>query len=118
MLEAFRNGGWGMFPTALFGVVCLVVAARYALRPDPRWIPLQLALGMVTVLTGCLGFVAGLITTTNHLHEVPESQVPLIGALGFGESLHNVALSLILVVRAALCTSVGVVRSTPARVGA
>ncbi len=117
MIEAFRNGGWGMFPTALFGVICLVVAARYALRPERRLIPLQLALGVVTVLTGCLGFVAGLITTTNALHQVPENRVPLIGALGFGESLHNVALALILVVLAALCTSVGVVRET-ARAGA
>lgn len=114
MIEAFRNGGWGMFPTALFGVICLLIAARHALRPERRLIPLQLALGVVTVLTGCLGFVAGLITTTNALHQVPESRVALIGALGFGESLHNVALALILVVLAALCTSVGVLRETGA----
>lgn len=36
------------------------------------------------------------------------------GALGFGESLHNIALALILVVLAALCTSVGLVRETAA----
>ncbi|MBK9001107.1 MAG: hypothetical protein IPM35_35745 [Myxococcales bacterium] len=110
MLDHFRQGGWGMYPTAVFGVLLLLIAARYAVRPEARWLPLQIALGVLTLLTGSFGFVVGLIVTTAHLHEVPQGQVPLIGAIGFGESLHNVALALVLLVLAALCTSFGALR--------
>jgi DNA polymerase-4 len=52
MLEIFRNGGFGMYPTALFGLLMLAVAARYAVRPESRWIPLQISLGIVTLSVG------------------------------------------------------------------
>ena len=115
MLDHFRAGGWGMYPTLVFGVLLLLVAARYALRPEARWVPLQIALGLLTLLTGCFGFVLGLIITTEALPAVPQGQVPLIGALGFGESLHNVALALLLVVLAALCGSLGALRGGASR---
>lgn len=38
------------------------------------------------------------------------TEVPLIGAIGFGQSLHDVALALVLLVLAALCTSFGALR--------
>jgi hypothetical protein len=42
MLQHFREGGWGMFPTLGFGLLMLAVAARYALRPERRFVPLLL----------------------------------------------------------------------------
>lgn len=54
MIESFRMGGWGMYPTALFGLILLVVAAHYALKPDNRWVPLQIALSVLTLATGML----------------------------------------------------------------
>ena len=41
-MEAFTfsgfmaEGGWGMWPTLLFGLVCLGAGIRYAARPGPR----------------------------------------------------------------------------------
>lgn len=114
MLESFRLGGWGMYPTAVFGLLLLAASVRYAIRPDGRWVPLQIALGILTLAAGSLGFVTGLIATTTHLDEVPVDRVTLIGALGFGESLHNVSLALVLVVLGALAASVGAARLTRA----
>lgn len=109
MLEIFRNGGFGMYPTALFGLLSLAVAARYAVRPESRWIPLQISLGIVTLLVGSTSFVGGLIATTTHLEQTGD-RAGVIGAVGFGESLNNVALALALVAVAAMATTVGVAR--------
>lgn len=109
MIEAFRLGGWGMYPTALFGLLMLGVSIRYALQPDRRFLPLQVSLGILTLLAGGLGFVTGLIATFSHMGEVPPDQ-KWIWMLGIGESLHNVALALMLVIFATLLASVGAYR--------
>src|SRR5262249_53909638 len=63
MLEAFRLGGWGMFPTLIFGVLMIAATVRYAVRPERRFVPLQVTLGLLTLAAGCLGFVTGMIKT-------------------------------------------------------
>ena len=113
MIEAFHLGGWGMYPTALFGLLLLGASARYAFRPDSRWIPLQIALGIVTLTTGAAGFVTGLIATTVHLEQVGD-RIAIIGAVGFGESLYNVALALGLVALAGIAATLGAARLTRA----
>jgi hypothetical protein len=114
MIESFRMGGWGMYPTALFGLLLLMVAVRYAIRPDARTIPLQIALGIVTLTTGLLGFVTGLIATTTHLSGVAPPKLIPIAAAGFGESLTNVGLALAMIAFAALAVCVGAIRKIPA----
>jgi len=114
MLDGFRLGGWGMFPTLVFGVLLLGAAVRYAVKPEARWVPLQLALAVLTFTTGLLGCVSGIIVTTQHLSELPAERVGLIGAIGVGESLHNVGLALVLMMLAGLLTSVGALRLTRA----
>ena len=81
---------------------------------EARWVPLQLALAVLTLTTGPLGFVCGVIVTTQHLDELPAERVTLIGAVGLGESLHNVGLALVLMMLAGLLTSVGALRLTRA----
>jgi hypothetical protein len=112
MLDILRSGGWGMYPTLVFGLLLLAASVRYAQRPEARWVPLQLALGILTLTSGMLGFVTGVITTTNHLSELPNERVGLIGAIGVGESLHNVGLALALMMLAAMLASVGAMRLT------
>jgi len=114
MLESFRSGGWAMMPTALFGVLLFGVAMRYAADPHKRWIPLQLALGILTLVTGALGFVTGLIASATHLGGVEPSRVVQIFAIGFGESLHNVGLALTMLALSAMVASVGAARGVRA----
>lgn len=112
-MDSFRMGGWGMYPTALFGLVLLSVAARYALKPDTRWVPLQIALSVLTLATGMLGFVTGLIVTTTNLAGLPPAKVIPIAAAGFGESLTNVGLALGFIAVAALAICAGAARRAP-----
>jgi hypothetical protein len=109
MWQIFHDGGFGTFPTAIAGLLLLGVAARYAVRPESRWIPLQIALAVMTLSFGSASFVAGLITTSNGLSSRLEHP-GLIGALGFGESLNNLAIALGLIAIASIATTVGTAR--------
>ncbi len=112
MFEAFNRGGYGMFPTLVFGLVLLAASVRYALRPDARKHPLLWSLGLLTVLAGTLGFVSGLIITSIH---VTKPELFPIALIGFGESAHNLALALMLCSLAAICVSVGAFRAEHAK---
>jgi len=106
-LDHFRDGGWGMFPTLIFGLVLLGVAGRYAARPERRFVPLLITLNLLTMAAGALGFVSGVIVTAQYFerHDPPlPSSIPF---LGVGESLNNVAFALIFVVVGAMATSLG-----------
>lgn len=112
MMDFFRMGGWGMYPTMGFGLILFGVAFGYAKRPDRRWIPLLVASSLMTLLSGALGFVTGLIVTT--LSGVPTADPAnrfLLSMVGFGESLANVALALACCAIATLVGAVGAVRS-------
>ncbi|MEO7110664.1 MAG: hypothetical protein ABI183_09520 [Polyangiaceae bacterium] len=109
MFEHFRDGGIGMFPILIFGVVLLAVAIRYAVKPQKKLVPLLYGLGILTMASGGLGFVTGLITTAGAIGSNPDftSHAGLITIIGFGESLNNVAFSLIFVTLAALAACLG-----------
>jgi hypothetical protein len=107
--EAFHRGGWGMIPTAIFGVLLIGAAILYAVKPDKRFVPLQFSLGILTLMAGSLGFVTGMIKSLNAIGEVkPEER--FIWLIGMGESLNNIGLALMVVVLAALLASVGTLR--------
>ncbi len=106
-VEHFRDGGWGMIPTLVFGVLLLAAASRYALSPERRWVPLLVALMVVTLASGALGFSSGMITTAECVVRDRVAEPGTITLEGFGESLNNVAFALVFVVLAALGTTVG-----------
>ncbi|MDB4996906.1 MAG: hypothetical protein JWM74_4338 [Myxococcaceae bacterium] len=110
MVEFFRDGGWGMYPTLFFGVLMVGVAARYALTPERRFLPLLFALGIATMSSGGLGFVTGLITTAKAVQGEGNMETgtrAIISLYGFGESLSNVAFALGFVTIAALASCFG-----------
>ena len=109
MKEAFHMGGWGMIPTTIFGLLLLTAAIRYAVQPERRFVPLQVSLGIMTLCSGALGFVTGLIRSVTALDMVgPDRR--WIWIVGMGESLNNVALSFVLLILAAIAASVGALR--------
>ena len=109
MLEAFHDGGFGMFPTLVFGIALCAVAARYAATPEKRFVPLLLALGTCTLSSGALGFASGFIVSTRAVAREGLAR-PGIALLGAGEALNCVALSLVLITLAGLVTVVGAAR--------
>lgn len=94
----FEAGGWGMYPTMLFGFLFLAVTALHALRRDARHQRVSIALGTVTFASGLLGTVVGICNSVHYLAKVPREDQFLMFAMGCEESLHNLVLALILVV--------------------
>lgn len=37
--DFYQNGGWGMYPTTVFGFVLILSAVLLVLRPERRWVP-------------------------------------------------------------------------------
>lgn len=99
-------------PTLVFGVLLLGVAVKYAATPARRFVPLLTGLGVLTLSSGALGFVTGLITTCcaiggGRFGDGLDGRITIVG---FGESLNNLAFALIFVVLAAIAGSYGAYR--------
>ncbi|QRK06794.1 hypothetical protein JQX13_43145 [Archangium violaceum] len=107
MLEALEAGGWGMYPTLLAGLALLVTSLRYANRPDSRYVPLLLTLGLFTLFAGGLGFVTGIMNLLRAYAGPLTSEGPAVLYLGVQEALHNIALALLMTTVSAIAASVG-----------
>ncbi|MBI5545798.1 MAG: hypothetical protein HY901_18060 [Deltaproteobacteria bacterium] len=107
----FEAGGFGMYPTSLFGFFLVAAAVIYALRPERGFFVLTGCLGLLTLSSGLLGFTTGLVNTFRYLEKVPNEKLLTIAALGCAESLNNVVLALILVTLTSLIVSVGALRA-------
>jgi hypothetical protein len=106
MQGIFHHGGWGMYPTTIFGIVLLLAAIQYARRPRARTLVVIRHLNVLTLMSGTLGVVTGMIRTCMH---VPKEELYLI-AIGFGESLNNIALAIGLAILARIIVTVGAAR--------
>lgn len=111
MFENFiRDGGFGMYPTLVFGALAVVAAVVIAARPQRRFVPLVLALGACTFGSGMLGTVVGFITSLRYVAKAPDPDRMTFMMIGAAESMNNMVLALICVVLAALIASVAAAR--------
>jgi hypothetical protein len=111
MQEAFRLGGWGMYPTTLVGVILVIGAIQYARDPDRRRRAIVRSLGVLTLLTSCLGFTAGVIRSFLACGSVEPGEVGNVAVVGVGESLTNLGLGLVFLVLAWMLASIGAFRT-------
>ena len=111
MSEFFSAGGWGMYPTLLFGFLLVACSILFLFRPEPRYLASLEGLGAATSGAGLLGFCTGMMNTLRYLQQVPPDERFMTVALGCEESLHCVVLALILLVIAGIFVSTGAVRA-------
>lgn len=109
MLDAFHDGGWGMYPTTIAGLVLIAAAVRYAQRPDHRRLQSVRALSLLVFLVACLGFVAGVIKSFSFASGKPE-ELGVYVVAGVGESLNNIGLGIGMLVIATIIRVYGVSR--------
>ncbi|PTL85604.1 hypothetical protein [Vitiosangium sp. GDMCC 1.1324] len=107
MSDAFIAGGWGMYPTLIAGLALLATSLRYASRPESRYVPLMLTLGLFTLFAGGLGFITGVISLLRAYTGPLAGEGPTVLFIGIQESLHNIALALLMTTTSAIAASVG-----------
>ena len=107
MQNAFIAGGWGMYPTLLTGLALIATCVQYARRPEPRYVPLMLSLGLCTLIAGTLGFATGIMSLLRAYAGPLSEEGPRVLFAGTFEALHNVALALLLAMSGGLLASVG-----------
>jgi hypothetical protein len=106
----FEEGGFGMYPTALFGFVLLAGAVLTVLRPARFW-RLTAVMSGVTLCSGLLGTCIGIINTMKFVAHTTETELVKIGATGIAESTNNLVLALVIVIPAALLCAVAAGRT-------
>lgn len=107
----FRDGGWGMYPVTVFGLLLVAAAVLCVLRPERRFARIAGVLGVATLCAGFLGTSVGFIMSFRYLSQVPVEQRFTIAALGCAESLNDTVLALMLVVFSSLLGAVAATRA-------
>lgn len=110
MGEAFRLGGYGMFPTAIAGLVLVAAAIRYARTPDARRLHLVRCLSVLVALIGTLGTTSGVIKAFLAAGSADPREMPGFVVTGIGEAANCIALALIMLVAGWIATSIGAYR--------
>lgn len=114
MSQFFRDGGWGMYPTLIFGVAALALAALFLARPGVARLEKVMArMESATFLAGSLGFLTGLHTTLTYVFgsEVPQEDRLRIFVAGLLESSNNLLLAIGLLVLSRLVSSAAMLRA-------
>ncbi len=112
MFQFMLEGGYAMWVILLFGLLCLALAVRFAVKPAERTLNMLRPLSLATLFATLSGLAAGLGATTKHVAEDPTfSQDPgRYVMIGIGESLANAILGFTLLFLAWLVVAVGMRR--------
>jgi hypothetical protein len=119
-ISFFHEGGAGMYPTAFAGFLLLASACLLAFRPERRFVPLVVSLGLFTLCTGVFATSVGLLHCFHYVAKAPTQQMteawPLgpAGAVieGIAQASHCVVLALSCIVGALAATSVAAWRAS------
>jgi len=111
--EFMREGGWGMYPVLLLGVVALASAIRYAIRPERLclrfvsilWLTLLVVIVHATVLD-----VAAVFRYLEDPARAPDAQMARLLVTGLKESSRPAALGGIFLTLVSLAAAAGVYR--------
>lgn len=110
----FTDGGLGMYPISVDGFLLLASALLLALRPERRFVPLVVSLTLLTLGSGVLGTVVGIVTTLHYAARTPTGQVQTL-VMGAAEASHCLVLALLVVMAALALTSIAAWRASRTR---
>ncbi len=110
----YEEGGWGMWPTTVFGFVAMAWAVLFAWRRAQSVMrPVLTTLSLLVLGSGLLGTTVGLVATLRGASQQPEpGDRVLVMFVGTAESLNNLVLGFIFVMFTLCITAVGQWRAT------
>ncbi|GAB4198778.1 MAG: hypothetical protein OHK0013_08310 [Sandaracinaceae bacterium] len=114
MVQMWIEGGWGMFPVLIFGLVTLYASGRYAVDGEPA--RLRFVAAMSVVLVAAMGHamltnVAAVFSFLQDPERAPDGELTRILFTGLMESTRPGALGGALLVLALVLVAVGVYRA-------
>lgn len=113
MLDFFREGGWGMWPILVFGMVTVGAALRFARKPETGQIRFIAAMGLTTLVTtfhATWTDIAAVLGYLGQQEEMAEAQFRQILIVGLKESTRPGTLGGLLLMLACLLVAVGILR--------
>jgi hypothetical protein len=114
-LEFFAEGGVAMFPVFIFALASIGAAARYAWRPDDRYIAVLRALSAATAFGSAAAVASCISAVMHHVPANPEwsksPEIHLIVMVGIGESMAPAILGLGLLALAWVIAAFGLRRA-------
>jgi hypothetical protein len=113
--DAFRAGGFVMYPLLVAGIMAIVVAARHAAAPGPGWERAARTARQVVAAFALAGFGIDVATTLRGAAAASPEMFTLIVGVGVGESLAPLVFGAALVGVSALFALAGDLRDAAVR---
>lgn len=114
MWQYFVEGGWGMYPTTVFGLVLLWAAGRYAWDLQPARLRFSVAMAIVVLVSAFNSVLTAVQATLWYVTDparTPDAGFARTLATGLKESIGPGALGGLVLTLAAVLVAVGVYRS-------
>ncbi len=114
LLDAFREGGWGMWPVLIFGMVTLGAAARYARRPGIAQLRFIAAMWLTTLVTALHATWTCFAAVMRYLEDparVPDAEVTRTLFVGLKESTRPGTLAGLLLSLSCMLVAIGLHRA-------
>jgi hypothetical protein len=111
--EFMHEGGWGMYPILLIGIVALASATRYAIRPERlclRFVAVLWVTLLTAVVHATVTDVAAVFRYFEDPVRAPDNQIVRMLFMGLKESTRPAALGGIFLTLVPLLAAVGIYR--------
>jgi hypothetical protein len=111
--QFMREGGWGMWPILVLGLVALASATRYAIRPEAGCLRFIAALWLTLLVAVVHASVTDLAAVFRYFEDparAPDAEIARTLLIGLKESTRPAALGGIFLTLVPLLTAAGIYR--------
>jgi hypothetical protein len=108
--DFYASGGWGMYPTTLFGFVLVLAGCRYLFRPQSSLLRIIATSAVLTASSGVLAMCTGLLIVFTYVQSVPPADAAKVAVVGAAQAMVNIVFALILVNLGAIPTLIRLIR--------